>query len=220
MASTARPLVNRRSLLGAGVALAAFKAAASPKTPPVVTILGDSITAGLGLAATDALPAQLQAALGRLGLDAVVRGAGVSGDTTAGGLARLDFSVQPDTTLCVVELGGNDFLQSLPAEETRRNLIAIIARLRKRHIRVVVCKAAPPSKSSGAYGSEVAAFFKSLSQTQGVTVTPDLLAGILDNPSMMQSDGLHPNARGARRIAETVAPIVARVLREPLRPRP
>ena len=144
MACTARPLVNRRSLLSAGVVLAAFKAAAAPKAAPIVTVLGDSITAGLGLAEKDALPAQLQAALGRLGVEAIVRGAGVSGDTTAGGLARLDFSVQSDTTLFVVELGGNDFLQSIPAAETRQNLLAIISRLRRRRMKVVVCKAVPP----------------------------------------------------------------------------
>ena len=88
----------------------------------VVTILGDSITAGLGLPAAAALPAQLQAALARLGAPAVVRGAGVSGDTTADGLARLDFSVQADTAVCLVALGGNDLLQGLDPKTTRANL--------------------------------------------------------------------------------------------------
>ncbi len=209
----ARAFVNRRFVFGALAFLGAGRAAAAPRNAPVITILGDSITAGLGLPAAEALPAQLQAALARLGINAVVRGAGVSGDTTAGGLARLDFSVQPDTTLCVVELGGNDYMQSTPVAETKRNLLSIVSRLRARHIRVVVCSAAPPIKSSGAYGVEVAAFFKTLGRTPGVVVTPDLLSGVLDDPTMKQADGLHPNAKGARKVADRLAKAVARALR-------
>jgi acyl-CoA thioesterase-1 len=93
-------MFSRRWLIAAQIAFLAATAHAAEARPPVVTILGDSITAGLGLAAADALPAQLQGALARLGVKAVVRGAGVSGDTTSGGLARLDFSVQADTTVC------------------------------------------------------------------------------------------------------------------------
>ena len=213
MARFARALLNRRVLLGGLVSVTAAPAlAASPKVP-VITILGDSITAGLGLPAADALPAQLQASLARRGIGAIVRGAGVSGDTTAGGLARLDFSVQPDTSLCIVELGGNDYLQSVPAAETKRNLLVIIARLRARHIRVIVCSAAAPGKSSGVYGTEVAAFFKGLHKTPGVAVTPDLLAGVLTDPAMKQPDGLHPNPKGVRVIAERLALVVAKELR-------
>jgi len=103
-------MLSRRLLIAAAASLVALPAGAAAAKTPVVTILGDSITAGLGLAAGDALPAQLQRALAGLGVAAVVRGAGVSGDTSAGGLARLDFSVQPDTRVCVVELGANDYL--------------------------------------------------------------------------------------------------------------
>ena len=213
MGLSARAFLNRRALVGGLTFVMAAPAKAASAKVPVVTILGDSITAGLGLPAIDALPAQLQASLARRGVGAVVRGAGVSGDTTAGGLARLDFSVQPDTTVCIVELGGNDYLQSVPAAETKSNLLAIIARLRARHIRVVVCSAAPPGKSSGAYGAEVAAFFRRLHRVPGVAVTPDLLAGVLDDPGMKQSDGLHPNPKGVRVIAERLAPVVAAILR-------
>ena len=162
MTASARAFIPRRTLLIGGLAFGATRAAAGPHPTPVITLLGDSITAGLGLPAADALPAQLQAALARRGVVATVRGAGVSGDTTAGGLARLDFSVQPDTTLCVIELGGNDYLQSTPAADTKRNLLAIIARLKARRIRVVVCSVAPPVKSSNGYGEEVNAFFSKL----------------------------------------------------------
>ncbi|OYX36296.1 MAG: hypothetical protein B7Y99_02345 [Caulobacterales bacterium 32-69-10] len=111
-------MTSRRMLITALPVLLASGLPASPvlaaqARPPVVTILGDSITAGYGLRAAEALPFQLEAALKASGVVARVRGAGVSGDTTAGGLARLAFSVQPDTAVCVVELGGNDFLQGI-----------------------------------------------------------------------------------------------------------
>src|SRR5580698_10516357 len=117
MTDTPERFFIRRGLIAG--ALFAGALAATVATPAwaakraVVTILGDSITAGLGLPAADALPAQLQAALVKLGSPATVRGSGVSGDTTAAGLARADFSVQADTSLCVVALGGNDLLQGL-----------------------------------------------------------------------------------------------------------
>ena len=212
MTSSAYVFLNRRTVLRGLAIMAAAPELAATRKVPVITILGDSITAGLGLPAADALPAQLQASLAKRGIDTVVRGAGVSGDTTAGGLARVDFSVQPDTTVCIVELGGNDYLQSVPAAETKRNLLAIIARLRARHVRVIICSAAPPGKSSGAYGAEVAAFFRGLRRMPGVMVTPDLLAGVLNDPTMKQTDGLHPNPKGVLLIAERLAPVVAKVL--------
>src|SRR5450755_803959 len=121
---------SRRLLLAAAVASAAWPALGARRR--VVTILGDSITAGYGLAAAAALPARLEAALLRIGSGARVRGAGVSGDTTAGGLARLDFSVQGDTDVCIVALGGNDLLQGLEPATTRANLTSIVRRLRAR----------------------------------------------------------------------------------------
>src|SRR6266446_1021938 len=118
MADT-RPL-SRRTLIAAGLAALPVRALAA--RGQVVTILGDSITAGLGLPAQAALPAQLHLALNRLGVANMVRGAGVSGDTTAGGAARMDFSVQPDTTVVVVALGANDLLQGIDPKVTRANL--------------------------------------------------------------------------------------------------
>ena len=111
MKTITRPSHTRRgAILGFGAVCALSTSARAAEKPPVVTVLGDSITAGLGLPARDALPAQLQGALERLGVKAAVRGAGVSGDTSGGGLARVDFSVASDTTVCVVALGGNDLL--------------------------------------------------------------------------------------------------------------
>src|SRR5580692_5518094 len=122
-----RFFIRRTVLLGiaAGAASPAFAA-----RQRIVTILGDSITAGLGLPAAAALPAQLGLALARLGAAATVRGAGVSGDTSGDGLARLDFSVQADTAVCLVALGGNDLLQGIDPRVTRANLEAIVRRLK------------------------------------------------------------------------------------------
>ncbi len=178
-----------------------------------MTVLGDSITAGLGLPAAAALPAQLQVALGRLGVKATVRGAGVSGDTTGGGLARVDFSVQPDTTLCVIELGANDYLQSVPVAQTRQNLQALIARLKARRIRVVLCGGGVARRASGAYGREFNALFPALARSEHVPLAPDLFAGVIDNRALVQGDGLHPNAEGARILAGRLAPVVAGALK-------
>lgn len=196
----------------AAVAIGGSPAVAAP-APPVVTILGDSITAGFGLPAAQALPAQLQLALARRGVAAVVRGAGVSGDTTAGALARVDFSVQPDTAVCVVELGGNDFLQSIPPPETERNLRAIVARLKARRIRVVLAGGRVPESIAGAYGRELGAIFPRVAKATGAVLSPDLLAGVFDNAALKQGDGLHPNANGVTLVADRLAAAVAKALR-------
>lgn len=209
------PLSRRVALTSLAALLAAAGApaqAAHSQSPAVVTLLGDSISAGLGLPAAQSLAAQLQAALERIGRPAVVRAAAVSGDTTAGGLARLDFSVQPDTKVCVVELGANDFLQSVDIHQTERNLRAIVRRLKARRIGVVLASARVPWRSAGAYGREFEAMYARVARSEGATLSPDLLAGVLGNPAMLQADRLHPNAAGARLIAERLAPTVARVL--------
>jgi acyl-CoA thioesterase-1 len=177
--------------------------------------LGDSITAGLGLAAEDALPARLQEALARRGVRAVVRGAGVSGDTTAGGLARLDFSVTPQTRVCVVELGANDFLQSVPPGETKANLIAILKRLRARGIPAVLAAGSTPRAGGGAYGRELTAAFAAAAKAGGAALAPNILAGVMDHPELRQADGLHPNRAGVRILADRLAPAVAQALNNP-----
>ena len=213
MPVTARP--TRRILIAAALLLAtAADARAAPQAPPpVVTVLGDSITAGLGLPAAQAFPAQLHAALARLGVDAVVRGAGVSGDTSQGGLARLGFSVQPDTRVCVVELGANDGLQSIPPDRTQANLTQIVTRLRGRGVKVVLMGQRAPQHASGAYGRAFDAVFPQVARRTGAIFVPDVLAGVESDPALKQADGLHPNARGVQRIAARTAPFVARALR-------
>src|SRR6201987_351739 len=133
-----KPALSRRLLLALpwlglatlGLPMLGLAGPALAARGKVVTILGDSITAGLGLAAADAPPAPLHLALNRLGVANIVRGAGVSGDTTAGGAARVDFSIQPDTSVVVVALGGNDLLQGIDPRVTRANLDKILSRPR------------------------------------------------------------------------------------------
>ena len=205
---------TRRAWMAGAVAVIA----ASPvlaKTAPVVTLLGDSITAGYGLAAAAALPARLQAALTNLGVKAVVRGAGVSGDTTADGLARADFSVQPDTRLCVVALGGNDLLQGLDPKTTRANLTRIVKRLKARRIAVVLAGLTAPRAIGADYARDFDAVFPGVARETGATLYPDLLAGVARTPRLNQADGIHPNPAGVEIIATRLAAVVARSLKRP-----
>lgn len=202
-------MLTRRHLIAAALA-APLPALAAGK--PVVTILGDSITAGFGLPASAAFPARLQAELAKLGRSAVIRPAGVSGDTTAGGLARVDFSVQNDTRLCIVALGGNDLLQGLRPGSTRANLDAIVKRLKARKIAVLLAGLTAPPAIGGGYAREFNAVFPAVAKAQGVAFYPNLLAGVSGLTKLNQRDGIHPNAQGAALIAQRLAPAVARVL--------
>lgn len=205
---------TRRSLLAGGLALtvAPGLARAAGRTR-IVTMLGDSITAGYGLPVRDALPAQLQAQLARLGVQARVRGAGVSGDTMAGGAQRVDFSVQSDTDLCVVALGGNDLLQGLSPKLMQASLDRIVRRLKQRRIGVLICGLhAPPAVNAG-YARAFNAVFPAVARAEGAALYPNLLAGVEGIERLNQADHIHPNAAGARLIAERLAPAVARALK-------
>ncbi|PVM84015.1 arylesterase [Caulobacter radicis] len=210
MSQTAQRFPSRRRfLLGLGLMT---QVAAAPK-PPIVTVLGDSITAGLGLPARDAMPAQLQAALGRLGVSALVRAAGVSGDTSGGGLARVGFSVAADTRICVVALGGNDLLQGVEPAQTKANLRGILQKLKARRIGAVLVGVGAPPAIGASYAREFNAVYPSLAREFGVPLYANILAGVNRNAALMQRDGVHPNAGGAKRIGEALAPIVAQALK-------
>ncbi|CAN7142959.1 arylesterase [Phenylobacterium sp. LjRoot225] len=210
MVDTSAPFVSRRTLLA--LPLLGLASPALAARGKVVTLLGDSITAGLGLPAADALPAQLHLALNRLGVANIVRGAGVSGDTTAGGAARVDFSVRPDTAVVVVALGGNDLLQGLDPRATRANLEKILGRLAARRMGVVLAGITAPPEIGRSYARDFNAIFADLARTRRLAFYPDLLAGVGRNPALKQSDGIHPNAQGVRLIASRLAPVVAKAL--------
>ena len=214
MSLTAPRFLDRRQAL---IGLAAVtQIAATPVIPPhspVVTVLGDSITAGLGLPAQDAMPAQLQAALVRMNVFAKVRAAGVSGDTSGGGLARVNFSVAPDTALCVVALGGNDLLQGIEPRVTKANLRAILQSLRDRRIGVMLVGVGAPPLIGAAYAREFNALYPALAKEFSAPLYPNILAGVGGQRQLMQGDGIHPNAAGAKIIGGKLAPLVAQALR-------
>jgi acyl-CoA thioesterase-1 len=200
----------RRLLLAGSLA---FAAGAAEAKVPVVTMLGDSLTAGYGLQAKDAIPAQLQIALKAIGVEAVVRPAGVSGDTSADGLARADFSVRPDTDLAIVALGGNDLLQGIEPAVTRANLAAIVAKLKARHIPVLLAGVkAPPAMGRG-YAKDFDAVAPEVARRAGVAAYPDLLGKVALDRTLNQGDGVHPNPQGVKIVAARLAPAVAAALR-------
>jgi acyl-CoA thioesterase-1 len=200
---------TRRLILAGLVSLSATPALAAAK---VVTVLGDSITSGFGLPSSQSLPVQLAAELKRLGHPAVVRNAGVSQDTIADGLRRLDFSVRKDTAVCVVALGANDLLSGEDPQVARANLNAIIRRLQQRGITVVVAGIRVPEHRGGAWLREFNAVFADAVKAPGVIGHPNLLDGVIGIRSLNQKDGIHPNAAGVKVIARRLAPVVAKAL--------
>jgi acyl-CoA thioesterase-1 len=215
MPAIGSPCLIRRALIAGSLALVAGAAHAQTlkAKAPVITMLGDSLTAGYGLKAGDAIPAQLQIELKRLGVDAAVRAAGVSGDTSADGLARANFSVKADSDLCIVALGGNDLLQGVDPKVTKANLDAILAKLKARHIPVLlVGLKAPPAMGAG-YAHDFDAVVPDLAKARGVAVYPDLLGKVALDRSLNQGDGVHPNVQGVKIVVKGLAPQVVKVLK-------
>jgi len=167
-------------------------------------VLGDSLTAGLGLATGDAYSALLQQRLDASGLDLEVVNAGVSGDTSAGGLARLDWALQGDVRILVVALGGNDALRALPAEELRRNLGEIIERAQSRGITVLLAGMEAPPNFGRDYIVSFHNVYSALAKQYHVAFVPFLLQGVAGRDALNQRDGIHPTAEGARILADTV----------------
>ena len=170
-----------------------------------IVALGDSLTAGLGLAANEAFPVQLQRALEAKGIRAEVANAGVSGDTASGGLARLDWSVPDTTDAVIVELGANDALRGLDPALTRAALDTLLRRLRERKIPVLLCGMLAPPNLGSEYGRAFNAIYPELAAADGALLYPFFLDGVAADPKLNQHDGMHPTAAG-------VAVIVARIL--------
>ena len=207
-----RRLLGRVLLCGSLALWAAGARAAQPDGTLVVTMLGDSLTAGYGLRAKDAIPARLQAALQASGLKAVVRPAGVSGDTSADGLARVGFSVRPDTDLCLVVLGGNDLLQGIEPARMKANLDGILMQLKARHIAAMLMGVKAPPAMSADYAREFDAVVPDLGHTEHVPVFADLLGKVALDRSLNQGDGIHPNPQGVQMVVGRLAPAVAKAL--------
>ena len=209
-----RRVPSRLALLAGAVMLWAGGAEArQPDGTLVVTMLGDSLTAGYGLNARDALPARLEAALRTGGLKVKVRPAGVSGDTSADGLARVDFSVRPDTDLCLVVLGGNDLLQGREPRQMKADLDGILKKLQARRIPAMLVGIKAPPAMGEDYAREFDAVVPDLARADDVPAFPDLLGKVALDRSLNQGDGIHPNPQGVGQVIARLAPAVAAELK-------
>lgn len=191
----------------------------APSTPiaarPRIVFLGDSLTAGLGLAPDQSYPSLIARRLKERGLDYDVINAGVSGDTSAGGLRRLDWSLEGDVRVLIVALGGNDGLRGLSTEEMKKNLGAILDRAKARGIAVILAGMEAPPNFGDDYTTAFRAVYADLAKEYSVTFIPFLLQGVAGDGSLNQADGIHPNVRGAQLVADIVWAELEPALRRP-----
>jgi acyl-CoA thioesterase-1 len=184
--------------------------AAAPATPtldggrPKIVVLGDSLTAGLGLLERQAFPALIQQKLNAEGYDYDVENAGVSGDTSAGGLRRLDWALQGNVRVMVLALGANDGLRGLSTGEMKKNLAEIIDRAQQRQITVILAGMEAPPNYGQDYATAFRQVFSDLAKEKRVQLVPFLLDRVAGLAEFNQGDGVHPNAQGAEIIANTV----------------
>lgn len=169
---------------------------------------GDSLMAGYQLDNGQGFPEQLQAALDEKGYDIAIANAGVSGDTTSGGLARLDWSVPDTTDFVILELGGNDALRGIKPEITRQNLDQMIEGLKARNIDVLLVGMLAPPNMGDAYGAAFNAIYADLAAKHDVPLYPFFLEGAITNPALMQDDSIHPNQQGIRVMVENFLPFL------------
>lgn len=186
-----------------------------PADKPIrIVAFGDSLTAGFRLAPADAFPAKLQRTLRARGLSVEVANAGVSGDTTAAGLARIDWAVPDGTELVVLELGANDALRGLDPAAAHRNLDTIITRLKAKRASVLLAGMLAPKNWGDEYARRFDAIFPDLAARHGLTLYPFFLDGVALRPELNLDDGLHPNARGVDVIVQRIAPVVEKMAKE------
>ncbi len=193
--------------MAAGTALAQTSAARETK-PIKMVVLGDSLSAGLGLSASSAFPARLQKALEAKGIAVDMINAGVSGDTTSGGRDRLDWSVPEGTEAVILELGANDALRGIDPRLTRAALTDILTRLKARKIAVLLCGMVAPPNYGSDYSARFNAIYPELAKSFGVPLYPFFLEGVATAARLNQADGLHPTAEGVDMIVKNILPTV------------
>jgi acyl-CoA thioesterase-1 len=187
--------------------IACVSVTSSIAKPLNVVAFGDSLMAGYQLDRQDAFPNRLAEALNANGLEINMTNAAVSGDTTSGGLARLDWSVPDGTDVVILELGANDALRGLPAETTRENLDNMMKRLRERDITVFLMGMLAPPNMGTAYEEEFNAIYPELADKFEVELYPFFLDGVAGIPELNLSDGIHPNPKGIAVMVENILPI-------------
>jgi len=190
--------------------------AAPTRTEPAIRIvvLGDSLAAGLGLAEAEAFPAVVESLLRGGGFDVKIINAGVSGDTTAGGLSRVDWVLQQPAEILVVELGGNDALRGQPLANTESNLREIVRRGRDSGAEVVLLGMDVPTNYGPDYASAFAKLYPRIAEEEGAVLVPGFVRELGADPSLLQPDGLHPTAEGQRRLAERLLPTLTGLLED------
>ena len=182
---------------------------------PRIVFLGDSLTAGLGLPSDQSYPSLIGKKLKARGYDYEIVNAGVSGDTSAGGVRRLDWSLEGDVRALVVALGANDGLRGLPTDDMKRNLEAVLERAKARNIPVVLAGMEAPPNNGPDYTRAFRQVYLDLAKEYPVRFVPFLLLGVAGNASLNQGDGIHPNERGAEVVADLVWAELEPVLRRP-----
>lgn len=213
-ASEAAPRATSPQASTVSSAPAATYDAQTAGSRPRIVFLGDSLTAGLGLERDQSVPALIQKQLDAEGYSYEVVNAGVSGDTSAGGLSRLDWSLQGDVRILVIEFGANDGLRGLPVDATKRNLAGIIDQADMRGIKVLLTGMEALPQYGPAYTGQFRSMYAELAREHHVTLMPFFLADVAGNPDLNQADGIHPNPEGARiveaNVWRTLQPMLAR----------
>jgi len=196
------------------IAAFAMAATATHAAPLKILALGTSLTQGLGVPPGYDLTAVLESRLRAEGLDVKVINAGVSGDTSAGGLARLDWSLADHPQAAIIELGSNDALRGQSPAETRKNLGAILTRLKAEHVAVLLTGMKAPRNLGPEYAAQFDAIYPALAKQFGVLFYPFILDGVAANPKLNQADGIHPNPAGVKIIADRMMPYVKKLVLE------
>lgn len=227
-------IISRFSIVRAAAVITAVAAAACAAPPPdtrpaaatptavaptpiseiTVAVLGDSLAAGYGLPESEAFPAVVEGILRERGRDVRVLNAGVSGDTTAGGLNRLEWILRQGPEILVVELGGNDALRGQPLENIEANLRRIVRRARERGARVLLLGMDLPTNYGPGYTRGFAALYESVARDEGAVLLPGFMREVGLDPGLLQPDGLHPTAEGQRRLAASLVPALEEMLEQ------
>jgi acyl-CoA thioesterase I len=196
------------------LAATSFPALSAEPSPLTIVVLGDSLTAGLGLPQEASFPAQLESALEARGKEVTVINAGVSGDTATAALKRLDWALPENAGAVIVELGGNDALQGLPPAEIKAVLAKIIEKLQSKGLPVLLAGMEAPRNMGKEYVDEFAAIFPELATRYDILLYPFFLDGVALDDGLMQADGIHPNGKGVARIVEGILPKVEALISE------
>ena len=191
----------------ASLAITALLSAGLAQAEPVKLVgFGDSLMAGYQLPAADAFPVKLEAALRAKGYDVEIANAGVSGDTTSGGLSRLDWSIPDGTQGVILELGANDALRGIAPEQTEKNLDAMLTRLKERGIPVLLAGMLAPPNMGADYAERFNGIYKRLSEKHGVPLYPFFLEGVVTKANLQIEDGMHPNPQGVDVMVQSILP--------------